>query len=844
MQAYQLPPLKTSLIVAGLLAFFLLGLQPSFAQNRVLVQGKVLDEAGRGLPYASIASANLKFGGLTDAAGNFRLHLPEGQIRIRVSYIGYLTLWDTLHVKPGLQLTYSLNPETLELPEVLITSDGKDPAYGIIQLAIDHKKQNRKPFPAYTCEAYTKTTVGFPPGFKVDSLMGLAGPLGIGDNQDGDGPMPPEMDSRLLYLSETLSRVSVKEPNKVKENILHSRVSGDRDQFSVFGNLISRFDPYENRQVIEGVADRGIVSPIADNAFFYYNYKLEGKVKGEGYEAYKIKVTPKRLHDPVFQGIVYIADSSWALQHIDVFVTKTQRIEMMDTLFMQQEYIPLQNHWAPAKTRLGFSFSFGVGALQIPFSGETTSLISGYELNPEYDRKMFRNEILVVSDSALGTQPFFWDSIRPLALSADEIFDYRLKDSLEEVYHSPAYLDSMTRKSRKAGLLEVLLLGYDAQNYRKKFRVNAKPLIETVGFNPMEGWFISPAVTHTFSLEGNRSLEIKPEIRYGFAARQFSYRSRIKWESRSGKRPAFEIEGGRFNREFSEFSQINDFWNSLAALVQKRSLRKLYRHTYIKGHVSRDLFNGFRVKAGLNYEKRSGLENLSEYSWNRSEEPYDPNIALGRHAAFVSELGFTWQPFSKYIKTPSGTFSAGSKWPTLEANWRHAFGFAQPGIAPDFDRVTLSLKGKNRLAMFGTSQWRVTGGRFFSRSLLYFPDLFHFEGNEVHIQGTRFDVFFLMPYYTYSTSRPFIEGHFEHGFYGFLLNKIPGVRKLKLNEYVGVHVLMEQNRDPYLEMNVGLEMNLLKVLPIRVDLNVGILGDPWRRVSYNLLAPDPASTFR
>ena len=68
----------------------------------------------------------------------------------------------------------------------------------------------------------------------------------------------PEMDSKILFLNESLSKISVQAPNKRKEEILRSRISGDSKQFAPIGNNINRFDPYEDRTVMKGIADRGI----------------------------------------------------------------------------------------------------------------------------------------------------------------------------------------------------------------------------------------------------------------------------------------------------------------------------------------------------------------------------------------------------------------------------------------------------------------------------------------------------------------------------------------------------------------------------------------------------------
>src|SRR5690606_33439356 len=83
-----------------------------------------------------------------------------------------------------------------------------------------------------------------------------------------------------------------------------------------------------------------IVSPIANNAFAYYRYKLEGTFYDDkGHLINKIKATPKRANDPVFSGYVYIVEDHWALYALELGITGVQaRIPVADTIALQQDF--------------------------------------------------------------------------------------------------------------------------------------------------------------------------------------------------------------------------------------------------------------------------------------------------------------------------------------------------------------------------------------------------------------------------------------------------------------------------------------------------------------------------
>src|SRR5207245_1089209 len=75
-------------------------------------------------------------------------------------------------------------------------------------------------------------------------------------------------------------------------------------------------------------------------------------------------------------------------------------------------------------------------------------------------------------------------------------------------------------------------------------------------------------------------------------------------------------------------------------------------------------------------------------------------------------------------------------------------------------------------------------------------------------------------YYKYSTNEDFVEAHGEYNFGGFLLNKIPLIRKLKLNEIAGVHFFSSDSGGKnYLETSFGIE----KLRLLRADFVISFL---------------------
>ena len=62
------------------------------------------------------------------------------------------------------------------------------------------------------------------------------------------------------------------------------------------------------------------------------------------------------------------------------------------------------------------------------------------------------------------------------------------------------------------------------------------------------------------------------------------------------------------------------------------------------------------------------------------------------------------------------------------------------------------------------------------------------------------------------------DAHAEHHFNGFIFNKVPLLKKYRIQEVVGGHVLFNDKLDQYYEINFGIE-HILQI--IRIDYILG-----------------------
>ena len=91
-------------------------------------------------------------------------------------------------------------------------------------------------------------------------------------------------------------------------------------------------------------------------------------------------------------------------------------------------------------------------------------------------------------------------------------------------------------------------------------------------------------------------------------------------------------------------------------------------------------------------------------------------------------------------------------------------------------------------------------------------DFKYFLGNQTIFSTNDYlSSFRLLPYFLFSADKWFAEAHGEHHFRGFLLTKIPLIKKLNVQELVGAHILTSNKLKYYYEVNFGIE-KIFKVI--------------------------------
>ncbi len=452
----------------------------------ITLTGSVIDGFSNPLPYSSVYIKGSSKGTTANADGRFTLELEPGKYTIFCTHVGYQSDEKEIEIKDKTaDIFFRLYPVKIEMKDVVVKANAEDPAYAIIRQAIKTRPQHLNEVKAWQVEVYMKgiiRTVAVPKSI-----------FGIGVTMNGE--VIDSSGKGIIYLSESLTKYSRRLPNTYKEDIVSAKVSGSSQGFGFNSPNQMEVNLYENNITLSGMNSRGFVSPIANNALGFYSYKYEGTFYQNGVEINHIRVIPKRLYEPCFAGYINIIENSWRIHSIDLVLTKTAQLEIVDSLRLQQQMFPVgQQFWMPQQTTFFASF----GALGFKANANFAAVYSDYNLDPVFDKKSFGKVIRTADTSANKKSLAYWETIRPVPLTEEEYSDYRKKDTLEQKYNNPRYLDSLDRKRNRVTPLRTILSGVNITRRSKKMSYSIDPLIEAISYNTVEGLVvnIAPRITH------------------------------------------------------------------------------------------------------------------------------------------------------------------------------------------------------------------------------------------------------------------------------------------------------------------------------------------------------------
>jgi hypothetical protein len=766
--------LKPSLQLFALLTI----LSPALGHSQN-ISGRVVDENNNPIAFANLFVRETEGGTSANAKGEYFLTIDPGVYHIAVSSIGYTSTQAEIVItdRPVVK-DFVLQSSSVELSQIEIKVRRRDPAYEIIQKTIANREKNLSLVNSYRANVYLKAN-------EVVDKKKRKHEEEKDDDDDlkkKDGtPIDPfeaarkKEEARLqgINLLEMQVTVNFQNPDKYKEERTAYKAYGTKDGLFVPVFSQTDFNFYHNLVHLKGIAEIPMISPISKTAILSYKYRLEQTLKEDGQTIYKIRVTARKAGDATCNGVLFINDSTWNINRLELTMHKGA-LKFYDDFTIKQSYQKVDSSlWIPFRQE----FDYQTKAGQKTFKGNTVLIYSNYERNISFPPKFFGNEVSVITQEAYERDTTYWKQARPEPLTEDQKKVVAYRDSIEAAHKSKTYLDSIEAKYNKVTLGELIYGGVSFRKQSNKSYLDLPPVLGLIGLEVIGGLRLGPYVSYGRRFKNERWFNSTVQASVGLKNMDWQGGARFRSLYNPYRLGWFGVDVGR------QFQMINGF----DAYLNQLKISNYIVHDHLDIYHRKEIFNGFYLRTDFHLSDRRSIVDYDP-TWILNEViKVDSAIQFQNYQAFISHLGMYYTPFQKFMREPNRKVVLGSKYPTFIFNhrkgWDNIF-----GSDINFDYIDFGVDHTVQFGTLGNSRYTLTLGKFVNSRDLRYVDFKRFRQSDPYLYSDPMHSFQLLDTALNATDW-FFEAHYMHHFNGAMINNLPLIKKLKLRTVAGAGMM-------------------------------------------------------
>jgi len=656
-----------------------------------------------------------------------------------------------------------------------------NPAVDLIAEVFSHKDQNRKAgLPFYSFEQYDKLRFdlnGITHAFRNKWYLK---PFKFIFSQVDTNRITQKV-AFPFYLRERLTKSYYRrEPLGQKARLLGERQSGfhdenhEEDGLGLDANGVSAFlnatftdiDIYEPRFQLFG---REFIGPLSGIANAVYRFYIEDTVTIDNKQYADVFFAPINKADLAFTGNMLVAlDSTYVVMKVEMGISKDINLNWVSDLHIEQSF---ERVGAGTNSRLlliddAFTADFKIlkNAKGRSLLVRKTTHYQQYDLmNPPHD-SIFKNNILLERDTgAVTKRPLaWWLQNRHKPLTTTESFVEQMVDSIQQV---PIFK-----------FLEATgeLLG---TGYKRVYFFDIGQIGSFYSYNDLEG--------NRFRVGGRTNARLyKPLSVGGYAA--YGQKDK-KWKYQAYATLSFN---GKVPRTFPQHQMtmlyqkdllipgfaLGGFTQDNIALSFQRSAsnRMLWTQTH-RIEYKREYENQFSFSA-IAQRKSMGSAGTLLFE-QANEQPINP---LYKDALTTTEIGVVlrYAPNQKFYAGANERLPIPGKFPVFTLISKNGIkGFA--GGEYVWQKLQIGIEKRFFVAPFGSSNWTLNAGRIWGT--VPYPLLEIHAANQSYFNDLY--AFNLMNFMEFASDK-YVSLNIQHNFNGFIFNKLPLIKKLKLREVV------------------------------------------------------------
>lgn len=748
---------------------------PVWSGAQTQVRGRVTDaETNQAVPFAGVGVPGSSLGVHSDENGFFEIRSDGAFTQLRITALGYQS--QTVAVKAGKSQTLdiALKPEVTKLKEVTVKSgkyrNKNNPAVELIKLVVENRDKNRvENLKTFKEEQYEKVLIG---------LSNLP-----------DKVKDKKVLKNLRFLLENtdttkLDGLSVV-PVFLQENIqdLHLRSDPKRRKLLIKGNQQVKFPGYLEQEGINkalrylnqdvDLYDNYVVlltdhflSPISNLAPAFYRYYPMDTLEESGSKIVRLAFYPRNKTDMLLQGDLYIAlDSTYPVVRANFSVNPQINLNWVKTLELQQDFQRLPSgKWVLAYE--DYRMDFGVTRKGAGLFGQRLVSHRAPQINPDLPDSLFSDGFAEVEylPGAERTDSAYWNTARHVALNDAEAATYGNMDSLQRT------------KLFKTTAKVLLIAAIGNVNAGPNFEIG--PINTFFAFNPVEGTRLRFGGRTSSTL--SKRFNVNAYAAYGFKDLRWKYGGTATFalKNTSFNQFPFNLLRVQYQQDIripgQELAQAQTN-NVLTSFVRGINDKFVYTNRFSLEH-EREFKNHFSYTIGFERQTQRPAGALRFEPVESGQAPDDPVTTSKLY------LQLRYAPGEQFFQTATYRQTINVKYVATLRYARGIDGFY--GGEYNFQELRASFYKFSNLPPIGYNYLYLEAGAVFGK--VPYPLLTIHRANQTYVY--QLYSYNLMNFMEFISDR-YVALNMDHNFYGFFLNKIPLVRKLKLREMASVKVL-------------------------------------------------------
>ncbi|TDQ22685.1 DUF5686 family protein [Tenacibaculum caenipelagi] len=745
----------------------LLLLVANILNAQLTLQGKVVDEFNSPIPFVNVVLKNTNYGTTTDENGKFYLKTRKYRGNLEISFIGFQT--QTIKVSQKTKfLNIVLKEGTNELEEVIIVSKPKkrlkkkeNPAYRILKEIWKRKRKNGLDLvDYYQYKKNTSIEIGLN---NLDTLFLKK----IFKNEYKQAIKEVQYDSDginyyiPIFLNEQVSKVyGDNKNNNTREDIEAEKSEGLGAQGYVFDRMSKTFQNVDIFKNNINLLQKPFISPLSTNGFDTYDYVLYDSIVDNNKKLYNIYFFPRRDGDLAFQGNFWVVDKNFSIKKLKMKVHKSINLNFVRGLSFEKEFeVRNDSIYIPTKNAYEGDFTFiDKNESNKGLTIKKNITFQDYILNKPYPEAFYTQEIVKIRPDQYKKEKTYWDSIQ----SNESKKTHKLIENVK----------SKKQIKHLTGLINTVASGYINTNTG----IQIGPLWTAFANNQIEG-IRTKMGFRTFVTKDDR-FRLSGHIAYGFKDKKTKYGAEARYLL--SYKPRISV-GAAYQKDIEQLGST--LFNTSQLLGRSFGTTALFSRgdNFFLSNIE-------KIASNFDYQIQNNLHIGFNFTHAKIKSASEENFSMN----YIDESGNTQSQVTNvnsdiYVSYTPGRFVYGlgverqfgrNVFPTFVLNYKRGYKDFFNGTH-EYDKIQFKYNQPILLSKFGILDATFEVGKTFGTVPIAL--LSPIPANQSF--SLVKDTFTLLNYYDFVTDE-YLAGHFEHHFNGYILNRIPLLKKLKLRSLV------------------------------------------------------------